>query len=194
MQLPLLTEVYGNAGIVNSGRYATTVNEFTDQIPALRPAVLREAARAVAEVAPSGFTKVVVEEDKGVPLGAAVSLEADVPLAVAREYTYELPSHRIEYSSEYKGGTLYLNGVVPGDRVLIVDDTISTGGVLVSLIRAVRDLGAEVSGVIAVVDKVQNGGVARVLEETGVEIRTLLPIEIVDGRVVVVKEGANGAG
>ena len=191
MRLSLLSEVYGNAGVVDSGRYATTVNEFTDQLPALRPEVLREAAAAVAEVAPRGFDKVVVEEDKGVPLGTAVSLVADVPLAVAREYTYELPSHRVDYSSEYKGGVLYLNGVLAGDRVLIVDDTISTGGVLVALIRAVRDLGAEVTGVVAVVDKIQNGGVARVLDETGVTIQTLLPIEIVDGRVVVVEDGVD---
>lgn len=188
MNLSLLSEVYGRAGVVDSGRYATTVNEFTDQLPALRPAVLQEAARAVAEAAPDGFTKVVVEEDKGVPLGVAVSLITDVPLAVAREYTYEFPSHRVDYDSEYKEGALYLNGVEPGDRVLIVDDTISTGGVLVALIGAVRELRAEVAGVVAVIDKVQNGGVARVRRETGIEIRTLLPIEIVDGRVVVVDE------
>jgi adenine phosphoribosyltransferase len=188
MNLSLLSEVYGRAGVVDSGRYATTVNEFTDQLPALRPAVLQEAARAVAEAAPADFSKVVVEEDKGVPLGVAVSLITDVPLAVAREYTYEFPSHRVDYDSEYKEGALYLNGVEPGDRVLIVDDTISTGGVLVALIGAVRELGAEVAGVVAVVDKIQNGGVARVQRETGIEIRTLLPIEIVDGRVVVVDE------
>jgi adenine phosphoribosyltransferase len=193
MRLSLLNEVYRNAGVVDSGRYATTVNEFTDQLPALRPAVLQEAARAVSEVAPSAFTKVVVEEDKGVPLGAAVSLNTGVPLAVAREYTYELPSHRVDYASEYKDGALYLNGVVAGDRALIVDDTISTGGVLVALIGAVRELGAEVAGVVAVVDKVQNGGVARVLKETGVEIQTLLPIEIVDGRVVVVEDAIDAS-
>lgn len=193
MRLPLLSEVYCNAGVVDSGRYATTVNEFTDQLPALRPRVLHEAAQAVAEVAPSGFTKVVVEEDKGVPLGAAVSLATDVPLAMAREYTYDFPSHRVDYTSEYKDGALYLNGVVRGDRVLIVDDTISTGGVLVALIRAVRELDAEVLGVVAVVDKVQNGGVGRVLEETGVQIQTLLPIEIVDGRVLVVEEAVDAA-
>lgn len=187
MTLPLLREVYRNAGVVDSGRYATTVNEFTDQLPALRPEVLQEAAQAVLHGAPRGVTKVVVEEDKGVPLGAAVSLLSHLPLAIAREYGYELPSQKVDYDSEYKQGALYLNGVVAGDRVMIVDDTVSTGGVLVALIQAVRAQGAEVVDVVAVVEKVQNGGVARVQRETGVRVRTLLPIEIVERRVMVIE-------
>lgn len=191
MRLPLLSDVYRNAGVVDSGRFPTTVNEFTDQLPALRPAVLKEAADAVVEVAPADVTKVVVEEDKGVPLGAAVALATGLPLAIAREYSYDFPSHKVRYDSEYKDGALYLNGVVAGDQVLIVDDTISTGGVLIALIRAVREQDAEVAGVVAVVDKVQNGGVDRVLRETGIAIQTLLPIAIEDGVVKVLEKDAD---
>lgn len=188
MKLPLLSEVYRNAGVVDSDQDGSaTFNEFTDQLPALRPEVLREAADAVAAAAPAGVTKVVVEEDKGVPLGTAVALETGLPLAIAREYGYELPSRRVAYEGEHVDGALYLNGVVPGDQVLVVEDTISTGGVLIALIRTIRELGAEVAGVVAVVDKVHDGGVERVRRETGVAIQTLLPIAIEGGRVKVLE-------
>lgn len=40
----LLKEIYQSAKVVNSGKTLTTVNEFTDQLPALRPEVLIEVA------------------------------------------------------------------------------------------------------------------------------------------------------
>lgn len=46
----LLEEVYRNARVVNSGAALTTVNEFTDQIPALRPEVLMEVAQKIVRL------------------------------------------------------------------------------------------------------------------------------------------------
>jgi adenine phosphoribosyltransferase len=185
MKLPLLSEVYRNAGLVDSGRYPNTVSEFADQLPALRPEVLREAADAVIAATPAGVTKVVVEEGKGVPLGTAVALAAGLPLAIARIYSHDFPGRKVTYDGEDEDAALYLNGVVAGDQVLVVEDTTSSGGVLVALIRTIREQGAEVAGVVAVVDKVLEGGVERVRRETGVAIQTLLPITIEDGRVKV---------
>ena len=54
-----------------------------------------------------------------------------------------------------------------------------------ALLRAVRAIGAEVHDVVVLVEKVDNGGVARVFEKCGIRVKTLLKIQIVDGRVVV---------
>jgi adenine phosphoribosyltransferase len=78
-----------------------------------------------------------------------------------------------------------VNGIDPGDRVTVIDDTISTGGTLVALLRAVQTIGAEVHDVVALVEKIDNGGVARVFEKCGIRVKTLLKIQIVDGRVIV---------
>lgn len=176
----LLEQIYRNAPTVPSGRHRTTVNEFTDQLPALRPQVLREVTRRLLAVGSFDSDKILVEEDKGAILGAAISLATDIPLAVARWYTYDLGERSIcvPLESEYFSGTLYVNGVEPGDRVTVIDDTISTGGTLISLIEAVRKAGAQVAEVLVAVEKSENNGRQAVAERFGVDVKTLVRIGV----------------
>lgn len=180
-----LRTVYQHAGVVFSGRFETTVNELTDQLPALRPEIMAEAADEILRLGDFDCDKLLVEEEKGAALGGVVALKAGLPLAMARRYNYDIPSFKVPLQSEYIEGHLYVNGIQPGDRVIVIDDTISTGGTLIALLRAVQDLGAVIHDVVALVEKVDNHGVERVLEKTGIQVKTLLKIQIVDGRVVV---------
>lgn len=174
-----LRKIYRSAKVVCSGKYLTTVNEFADQIPALRPDVLWNIAKLACDKLNTPATKLLVEEDKGGPIGTAVSLRSGLPLSMARFYPYETGSEFVEsVSSEYIGGKLHINGLEKCDKIVIVEDTISTGGTIVAMVNAIKKIGAEVVQVIAVVEKVQNGGVAKVLEETGIRVETLLKIEI----------------
>lgn len=184
----LLKEVYENARVVRSGPHLTTVNEFSDQLPALRPDVLREAAVAALKVMESDIDKIVTEEDKGAPLATAVALMANKSLALARWYPYSLGSNNeieVDIQSEYFQGRLYLNGIQKGDRVAIIDDTISTGGALISLIESVRAAGGVVVDAICVIEKNGKGGRTRVLERTGLEVKTILTIDVSEHGVSV---------
>lgn len=51
-------------------------------------------------------------------------------------------------------------GAEPGDRVLVVEDTVTTGGSTISAIERLRDEGFDVAGVLAVVDRLAGGGEA----------------------------------
>lgn len=184
----LLKEVYKNARVVKTGKHFTTVNEFTDQLPALRPQVLWEAAREVIKLSNLNVDKIVTEEDKGSPLATLVSVISGLPLSIARWYPYSLGTHnenKVNIASEYFEGSLYLNGVLPGERVTIIDDTLSTGGTLISLINAVRDAGGTVLDVICVVEKVGNGGASNVYEATGVSVKSILKIKVTEHRVEI---------
>jgi adenine phosphoribosyltransferase len=175
----LLETVYTNAPAVRSGRHYTTVNEFTDQSPALRPEVLREARDRLCALGMFTADKILVEEDKGAILGSAVALHKGLPLAVARWYTYDLTeSISVPIESEYFTGKLYVNGVSAGDRVVIVDDTISTGGTLAALIRAVEAAGAKVVEVLVAVEKVESGGADRIQREFGLPVRSVIKIAV----------------
>jgi adenine phosphoribosyltransferase len=175
----LLEAVYRNAPAVRSGRHYTTINEFTDQSPALRPEVLLEARDRLCALGKFAADKILVEEDKGAILGAAVALHKGLPLAVARWYTYDLTdSITVPVDSGYFAGKLYVNGVSPGDRIVIVGDTISSGGTLAALIRAVEQAGAEVVEVLVVVEKVATGGAQRKHNEFGLPVRSVIRIEV----------------
>lgn len=69
--------------------------------------------------------------------------------------------------------------------MVIVDDTLSTGGAVISLVEAVRRSGAEVVDVVCAVEKVQNNGREQVLNSTGVAVKTLVRIVLSEDRVRV---------
>ncbi|MBD3557337.1 adenine phosphoribosyltransferase [Planktothrix sp. FACHB-1355] len=176
-----LTEVYKNAQTVwNDGKY-TTVNELCDQIPALRPEVVREAVNWFVSAGIFAGNKIVTEEDKGAILAGLVMERTEKPLAVARWYPYQLPESattRVYMKSEYREGDLYLNGVLPGDRVTIIEDTISSGGTIIALVEAIRKSDAEVVEILALIEKIGFGGVEKVYAQTGILVQTGVGIKI----------------
>ncbi len=189
-QFSYLTEVYRNAQTVwNNGKF-TTVNELCDQVPALRPEVVREAVDWFISEGIFSGNKIVTEEDKGAILAGLVMARTGKPLAVARWYPYKLPDSatiKVHMKSEYREGDLYLNGILPGDRITIIEDTISSGGTIISLVEAVRRSGAEVTEILALVEKMDFGGVASVMAQTGIRVKTGVGIKIDElGRVHVI--------
>jgi adenine phosphoribosyltransferase len=184
--LDILREVYENARIVRSGKYLTTINELCDQIPALRPQTLRAATEEVLKFGTFGANKILTEEDKGAPVASAVSLATNLPLCMARWYPYNIDGQiKVELESEYFVGTLFLNGICKGDKILIIEDTLSTGGTMIALIEAVRKAGADVVGAIAIVEKVSNEGHDIVWIKTGIDVKTCLQIEVTEMGVEV---------
>jgi len=187
-----IKSVYACAEVTDSGGYLTTVNELTDQLPALSPQTLSAATTLVRRELSADVDKIAVEEDKGMPIGVAMAREEQLPLSVARWYTYEIDELEemqttVDIDSEYFSGELYLNGVESGDSVTIVDDTISTGGTMIAMIEAIRDAGATVEEAHCVVEKSKNGGVERVAEQTGVDVTTAVEIEVDSDGVTVVE-------
>lgn len=183
-----LVNIYKNAKIVKSGNSLTTVNEFTDQLPALRPEVLIEVAYKIINELNVDFDKIVTEEDKGAPLATTLSLLTGKPLAMARWYPYSISEYNknvVDIKSEYFEGKMYLNGIEEGDRIVIIDDTISTGGAVISLIEAVEKCGGTIKKIICAVEKIQNKGRDKVKAETGYEITTIIKIKIIKDKITV---------
>ena len=77
---------------------------------------------------------------------------------------------------------MFINNVRRGDRVVFVDDVISTGGTLLAIVKALRTLGAEVVDVLIVFEKTREK--ARMEKELGIRIKTLLTVDVVKGKLV----------
>ncbi|WP_437997049.1 hypothetical protein WMF26_40055 [Sorangium sp. So ce185] len=65
-----------------------------------------------------------------------------------------------------------MNGISPGDRIVIVDDTIGTGGKLAALIEAVQMAGASVGAVLFAVEKVDNRSAELIRSRFGIEVKS----------------------
>ena len=94
---------------------------------------------------------------------AAASVETEPPLdafSVRKEAKLHGTGRRIE------------GNFVAGAKVVIIEDVITSGGSALSAIRAVRDEGGEVLGLLALVDR-DAGGIARI-EAAGITVRCLV--------------------
>ena len=102
-----------------------------------------------------GVTKVVGAEARGFMVGAPVTCELGAGFVPARK-PGKLPRETAEqeYDLEYGTATLqvHADALVPGDKVLIVDDLIATGGTMVAQVKLVESLGAELVGVACLVE------------------------------------------
>jgi len=190
----LIVGVYDSASSVKTGKGKfTTVNELTDQVPAVRPEVLRAAVEVLMSLGPrpdSIATKVLSEEDKGAVLAGLFSTQARLPLAMARHNVpYEIPgSLVVPLSMEYMNAHLTVNGIRPGDRLLLIDDTLASCGTMIALINAARSAGADVVDVRVVVEKLRYGGREAVFRETGLIVKAGIGITVSDeGQVKAVQ-------
>ena len=187
----LVIEAFDDRPLIQFNKYKFLINPLTEQIPATSAALLKAASDWLVEAGDfSGANKIVGEEDKGAILVAGTSLATGLPFGMARWYPAGLEGQvSVDFEMEYTSGKLFLNGVDAGDKVVIVDDMISTGGTMLALIQAVKLAGAEIVDIVCVAEKVEYGGVQRIAEETGYQVKTLVKISVRGERSEVLKAG-----
>jgi adenine phosphoribosyltransferase len=129
----------------------------------------RAAALAAAGTGDPGFDVVVGVEARGFLLAAAVALEAGVGVVPVRK-AGKLPRERLsaDYALEYGTATLevHTDSITPGQRVLLVDDVLATGGTLAASVSLVEGLGGVVVAVSVVVELADLGGRQRLAPHT----------------------------
>lgn len=126
------------------------------------PNAFRAIVRTFAiECRSLGVNRIAAVDARGFILGGAVAYETHTPFALVRKKG-KLPFRTIaaDYALEYGTATIeiHADAARPGDRVLIVDDLIATGGTLLAAARLFRSLGTEVVAVAAVIDLPGLGG------------------------------------
>jgi adenine phosphoribosyltransferase len=143
----------------------------------------RAFRRAVDElVQPYAGTKVdkiAGIEARGFILGGAVAHQLSagfVPIRKKGKLPHATVS--IAYSLEYgiDHMEMHEDAVARGERVILVDDLIATGGTATAAVNLLRQIGAEVVAAVFVVDLPDLGG-AQKLRDLGVEVRTLMAFE-----------------
>jgi len=108
-----------------------------------------------------GVTLIAAVDARGFILGGALAYQLHRPFMLVRKKG-KLP-HRtvgVDYALEYGSASIeiHADACKPGDRVLIVDDLIATGGTVLAAASLIRSLGAEVVGVAAIIDLPELGG------------------------------------
>jgi len=120
--------------------------------------------------------KVAGIEARGFILGGAVAHQLSTGFVPLRKKG-KLP-HRtraVEYALEYGSDSMemHLDAVKPGEKVMLVDDLIATGGTAMAAVQLLQAAGAEIMAAAFVVDLPELGGAER-LRAAGVPVSTLV--------------------
>jgi adenine phosphoribosyltransferase len=127
----------------------------------------------------SKIDKVAGIEARGFILGGAVAHQVSagfVPIRKKGKLPYE--TVRIAYSLEYgiDEMEMHKDAIGEGERVVLVDDLIATGGTAEGAVKLLRNMGAQVLAACFIVDLPELGGAAK-LRALGVPVRTLVSFE-----------------
>ncbi|GJD31944.1 Adenine phosphoribosyltransferase [Methylobacterium adhaesivum] len=144
------------------------------------PRAFRRAVDALVHPFAGGrIDQVAGIEARGFILGGAVAHQLSsgfVPIRKKGKLPHKTVS--IAYALEY--GTdemeIHVDAIKPGDRVLLVDDLIATGGTACAAVNLLRRIGAEVVAACFVIDLPEIGG-AQKLRDLDVPVRTLMEFD-----------------
>jgi adenine phosphoribosyltransferase len=143
----------------------------------------RAFRRAVDELvhpwAGSKIDKIAGIEARGFIIGGAIAHQLSagfIPIRKKGKLPHE--TVRVAYSLEYgiDEMEMHKDAVKPGEKVILVDDLIATGGTAEGATRLLRQMGAEIASACFVIDLPDLGGRAK-LEALGVPVRTLVSYE-----------------
>jgi len=184
MALDRLRASLADCPIVRFGEYEYFIHPITDGIPLGRPEVFDEVLTELARIGDwSRCDKIVTAESMGFPLAAGLSLRVRKPYVFIRKRKYGLPGEvSLSQLTGYSKTDMFINFVRPGDRLVFVDDVVSTGGTLYAIVKALRAMRAEVVDVLIVFEKTREK--ARMEKDLGLTIKTLLKVEVRDGKLV----------
>lgn len=123
--------------------------------------------------------KIAGIEARGFILGGAIAHQLSagfVPIRKKGKLPHE--TVRIAYSLEYGVDEMEMHrdAIVPGEKVILVDDLIATGGTAEGAAKLLLQMGAEIVAACFIIDLPELGG-RRKLEALGVDVRTLISFE-----------------
>ncbi|WP_435099347.1 hypoxanthine/guanine phosphoribosyltransferase [Halarchaeum sp. P4] len=177
-----LRESLHDAPIIDKDGYQYLVHPISNGVPMLEPALLREVVVGVTRAASLDVDKIVAPEAMGIHIATAVSLQTDVPLVVIRKREYGLEGEvDLHQTTGYSESEMYINDIEEGDRVLILDDLLSTGGTLAAICDALDGIGAEISDIVVAIRKVGPSA----LDDTDYEATSLIDITVDEDGVTI---------
>ena len=175
-----------NAPVIWKGDYPYFIHPLTDGVPRLDPEVLSAVTDLCLEAINWQNVDLILGiEAMGLPLTAPLSIYSGKPLVVIRKRQYGLEGEvTIDQSTGYSKGEMFLNDINEGERVVIVDDVLSTGGTIRAIINGIEKTGAKIMHIITVVEK--GPGLKTLQKEfPNIKIESLVRLEM-DGANIVI--------
>lgn len=154
------------------------LNPLIDHYPETSYKLISDTVKELSKLTNfKNVNKIVGEEDRGGYIAALMAYKHKKALAMTKWNSHELKyGHVVNFRNAYTGGKMYLCGVSKGDRVLLVEDLVDSGGTLVAMIKLLEMAGAIICDIVVVAEKIDYNGRERVRKETGYNIKSLIKV------------------
>jgi adenine phosphoribosyltransferase len=180
----LLRKSVVDAPVVMKGDYAYFVHPLTDGVPRQSSNLLAAARDLISQKVDWDDVDLILGiEAMGLPLASALSISSGKPLVIARKRAYGLAGETvIDQNTGYSKGEIYLNDIQKNERVLVVDDVVSTGGTIEPILQTLESMGAHVEGVHIIFEKGE--GMDFLRQKYGWNLSSLVKLKM-DGEKVI---------
>ncbi|MCB9438438.1 MAG: hypothetical protein H6673_15790 [Anaerolineales bacterium] len=182
--------------VLKQDEHPYVLTSLTDFVPPIIPSDIEEMADLIAHFGRFDESDIILSkaDRSGGPLAHAVALRTDRPYTLARLHPggvgWQVSSGTFMGFAENK--QISVNGIKRGQKVIIVDDLLSSGDTVLSLVDAVNRVGASVIQAIFVYEKLEPKGRDKILEHN-IEVITLARFSLHDNKVNFHIDGAVSA-
>ena len=128
-----------------------------------QPDILEAMGREIARRTPPGATRIAGPELGAVALAAAASLASRLPFFIVRNA-----------KKDYGTSKTIEGKLEPGDKVVLVEDIVTTGGQVIEAIKNIAAAGATVVKVIVALDRLEGGRENILNEAPGIDYEPIL--------------------
>jgi len=157
--------------------YNYIINPISTGLSLISPDILKVITRVFKRIVDfEGADYIFTFEAMGIHIATALSLELNIPVFIARKMDYTgnmIPIYRGEGAEP-----LYIHPEIRGSNVTIIDSIISTGTTIVNAIKTLKPLNVGILDIGVVIERVDKGGVKRVKEETGYDVKSIVKISV----------------
>ena len=172
------------ATVIKRGEYSYFQHPLTDGAPAIDPNLLREICIHIIQTTKLDVDLILTMEAMGIHIATMLSALTNIPFNIIRKKPCYLPHEvTLDQYTGYGKGKMYLNAIQKGQKILIIDAVISTGGTLIAVLDALKKIGAQISDIICVIER--GNGKKMVKKHTGFNVKTFITLQVDDTGVTI---------
>lgn len=163
--------------VIDRNGYPYMINPVSDGIPRMDPDILDDITDWMISVCDFDCDVIAAPETMGIPFAVSLSLRLRIPYTVIRKRSYGIPGElAVHYRTGYSERILYINGLKAGDRTVIVDDVLSTGGTIAALTDVMEGNGISVTDVLVAFNK--GSAKEQLKKDHGINVKSMFDLSV----------------
>lgn len=183
-----LIQAFDNQPLVKIKNRNYIINPLLDHAPETDYRLMKDVVTELTKIARlDSSNKIVGEEDRGGYIAALMAYKNKKSLALVKWNPGGLKGDfGVDFRNAYTNGKMYVHGVKKGEKVILVEDIVDSGGTLIAMIKLLKKSEVNVRDVVAIAEKIEYAGCKRIKKETGVNVRCLLRVSCTGNKSKVV--------